>query len=39
MTHTALKTFCGFINMPMQIKPPMQIKLFNEMEQNIASVY
>ena len=31
--HTALKTFCGFLNMP----PPMQIKSFNEMQQNIAS--
>ena len=33
--HTALKTFCGFMNMP----PPIQIKSFNEMQQYIASVY
>ena len=32
---TALITFCGFLNMP----SPMQIKSFNEMQQNIASVY
>ena len=32
---TALKKFCGFMNMPL----PMQIKSFNEMQQNIASVY
>ena len=32
--HTALKTFCGVMNMP----PPMQIISFNEMQQNIASV-
>ena len=28
--HTALKTFCGFMNM----QPPMQIKSFNDMQQN-----
>ena len=33
--HTALKTFCGFMNMP----PPIQIKSCNKMQQNIASVY
>ena len=32
---SALKTFCGFFIM----SPPMQIKSFNEMQQNIASVY
>ena len=32
--HTALKTFCGVMNM----LPPMQIISFNEMQQNIASV-
>ena len=26
--HTALKTFCGFMNMP----PPMQLKPFNELQ-------
>ena len=33
--YIALKTFCGFLNMT----PLMQIKSFNEMQQNIASVY
>ena len=33
--QTALKTFCGVMNMP----SPMQIISFNEMQQNIASVY
>ena len=33
--HTALKTFCSFMNMP----APMKIKLFNEMQQNIALVH
>ena len=33
--HTALKIFCDFMNMP----PPILIKSFNDMQQNIASVY
>ena len=33
--HTALKTFCDFMNMP----PPIHIKSLNDMQQNIASVY
>ena len=33
--HIALKTLRGFLNMT----PLMQIKSFNEMQQNIASVY
>ena len=33
--HTALKTFCGVMNMP----PPLQIISFNEMQQKFASVY
>ena len=33
--HTALSTFCGFMNMPQ----PMNVKPFNDMQENISNVY
>ena len=34
--HTALPTFSGLMNLP---PPPMQIKSFNEIEDNFSEVY
>ena len=32
---TGLSTFCGFINLP----PPMNVKVFNDMQEKVASTY